>query len=206
MMNSSDRIVLDALKAQVKYSEQDWALIEDAVEKAGGIINVDGVARTMLEKATQSFGGNRSAAGAYAAHVRWGQGANRGATASQHKAAREQMGITEHGNTTAKGTHETFKGDKSGPFTESKTESISGPLTRFDPSIPFHQRALPAGNAKVGDKVVVPHKGNEVGTIRKVTPKGETVEIDLVGRNGDTHTMTVHQNDYFNQPIYSRPL
>ena len=73
MMNSSDRLVLDALKAQVKYSKQDWALIEDAVEKAGGIMNVDGVARTMLEKAAkQSFGGNRSAAGRYAAGIRWG--------------------------------------------------------------------------------------------------------------------------------------
>lgn len=66
-------------------SDQEWLGVIGEVRKAGGIRNVDGYARFVLEQATQqivlekaaqakqSFGGNRSAAGAYAANQRWGR-------------------------------------------------------------------------------------------------------------------------------------
>lgn len=66
-------------------SEQEWLGVICEVRKAGGVRHVNGYARFVLEQATQqivlekaaqakqSFGGNRSAAGAYAANQRWGR-------------------------------------------------------------------------------------------------------------------------------------
>lgn len=73
-MRSADRIVLDALHREARnwLTPAQWQEVEDAVEKAGGVVNTTGYARSIIEKAArQSFGGNRSAAGAYAANVRW---------------------------------------------------------------------------------------------------------------------------------------
>ena len=66
-------------------TDQEWLGVIGEVRKAGGIRNVDGYARFVLEQATQqivlekaaqqakqTFGGNRSAAGQYAANQRWG--------------------------------------------------------------------------------------------------------------------------------------
>jgi hypothetical protein len=51
-----------------------YAMVIQAVEKAGSIREVtDKSVMFELVKAKQSFGGNRSAAGAYAASIRWGK-------------------------------------------------------------------------------------------------------------------------------------
>ena len=87
-MKSADRLVLDALHREARnwMTNAQWAEVVDAVEKAGGVREVQGFAREVLAKAArQSFGGNRSAAGAYAASIRWGnRGANGGASTAGH--------------------------------------------------------------------------------------------------------------------------
>ena len=75
-MQKADRLALERLRPNTDASAAEWDLLVKAVIKAGGIRNVSGYAKDLLEKAAkQSFGGNRSAAGAYAASIRWG---NRG--------------------------------------------------------------------------------------------------------------------------------
>jgi len=81
-MNEKDKNVLDAMAPALSQilTEQQIGFLHEEVEKAGGIMNTTGVARELLEKTAAaivagvgtSFGGNRSAAGAYAARVRWG--------------------------------------------------------------------------------------------------------------------------------------
>ena len=65
-----DQMVLDRLRPFADASPSDWEILVEEIAKAGSIRNLDGYALTLLEKA-KSFGGNRSAAGAYAASVRW---------------------------------------------------------------------------------------------------------------------------------------
>jgi hypothetical protein len=90
-MNQSDIIVLESLKPHM--SDFVYAMVIQAVEKAGSIREVtDKSVMFELVKAKQSFGGNRSAAGAYAASVRWGkktQTESGGATATGGGAAAE---------------------------------------------------------------------------------------------------------------------
>lgn len=78
-------------------SDQEWLSVIGEVRKAGGIRNVDGYARFVLEQATQqivlekaaqNFGGNRSAAGAYAANMRW-RGSNSGGIEAAQTQARQ---------------------------------------------------------------------------------------------------------------------
>ena len=76
-MKTSDRLVLDALHREARnwLTPAQWQEVEKAVVDAGGILAVDGFARQIIEKAArQSFGGDRSAAGRYAAGIRWGKG------------------------------------------------------------------------------------------------------------------------------------
>ena len=76
-MDKADKLVLDTLYGEARkwMTDTEWRDVVAEVEKAGGIVNVGGVARATLEKAVthMSFGGSRSAAGAYAARVRWSQ-------------------------------------------------------------------------------------------------------------------------------------
>ena len=83
-MNQRDKDVLDAMhQTLVKFlSEPEIQLLHQEVEKAGGVAKTTGYARELLEKsaaimagavASRSFGGNRSAAGQYAARMRWGR-------------------------------------------------------------------------------------------------------------------------------------
>lgn len=53
--------------------DDQWALVESEVDKAGGVREVSGFAATLLHDAITkaSFGGNRSDAGRYAAEQRW---------------------------------------------------------------------------------------------------------------------------------------
>lgn len=78
-------------------SDQEWLGVIGEVRKAGGIRNVDGYARfvleqatqqVVLEKAAQNFGGNRSAAGSYAANMRW-RGSNNGGLGAAQTQARQ---------------------------------------------------------------------------------------------------------------------
>lgn len=73
-MTPADRLVLDALHQEARnwLTPAQWQEVENEVAKAGGVVHTTGYARTIIEKAArQSFGGNRSAAGAYAANIRW---------------------------------------------------------------------------------------------------------------------------------------
>lgn len=69
--------VLDDLRAGVLWNLPDalWGQVVAEVEKAGSIRTVQGAARTVLHdaiaKAAGGFGGDRSAAGRYAAQQRW---------------------------------------------------------------------------------------------------------------------------------------
>lgn len=74
-MRLSDQIFLNGIKGEALafVNEAEWQLVEKAVSDAGSVLNTQGMARTIIEKA--SFGGNRSEAGRYAANMRWkGQG------------------------------------------------------------------------------------------------------------------------------------
>lgn len=74
-IGARDAIVLDTLRPFSDLTDEQWHLLEEEVRKGGGISEVSGTVWYALEKARQTFG-NRSAAGAYAANVRWSR--NRG--------------------------------------------------------------------------------------------------------------------------------
>lgn len=89
-MNNADRTVLNALHRNARnwMTAAEWQQVEAAVEKAGGVLKVQGWERTVLEKAAkQSFGGDRSAAGRYAAQQRWARRGGTDATAGKGGAA-----------------------------------------------------------------------------------------------------------------------
>lgn len=74
-MNLADQMLLAQLRESALQSVPDdqWNLVLGEVEKAGGVRQVQGYAKTLLHDAIAkaSFGGNRSDAGRYAANVRW---------------------------------------------------------------------------------------------------------------------------------------
>lgn len=53
-MRDGDRILLERLYLVTGLGEEDWGVVVDAVEKAGGIRNVSGNARREIEKAAQT--------------------------------------------------------------------------------------------------------------------------------------------------------
>jgi len=73
----ADAIILSTLRKTVYWDLSDdlWRTIEEEVARAGGIRQTKGGAQTIiqtgLEKAGRGFGGDRSAAGRYAAQQRW---------------------------------------------------------------------------------------------------------------------------------------
>lgn len=72
-VQKADILALERLRPFVDASEHHWNLMVDEVVKAGSIRQTTGYTAGILAKAAkQSFGGNRSAAGQYAARVRWG--------------------------------------------------------------------------------------------------------------------------------------
>jgi hypothetical protein len=72
-----DANILTALRKTVYWDMKDelWTIIEEEVAKAGGIRSTKGAVQTILltgmQKAARGFGGDRSAAGRYAAQQRW---------------------------------------------------------------------------------------------------------------------------------------
>ena len=76
-LSKGEQAVLDGLRNGVLWSMPDelWKQVVAEVEKAGSVRAVQGAARTVLhdaiQKAAQGFGGDRSAAGRYAAQQRW---------------------------------------------------------------------------------------------------------------------------------------
>ena len=107
VIETADLHVLDALHhfALEFVSEQEWIGVVSEVRKAGGIRNTEGYARLILEKATaqrQSFAGNRSAAGSYAANMRW-RGSNSGGLEAAQRQAR-QAAEERYGKAPAGGT------------------------------------------------------------------------------------------------------
>jgi hypothetical protein len=77
-MKSSDRTILTYLRKCncQHFNDSEWAMVEDAVEKAGDIRNVAGAAQTIIFDAIKKAQfSSRSEAGRYAANMRWkGQG------------------------------------------------------------------------------------------------------------------------------------
>jgi hypothetical protein len=74
-MKLADEMLLAQMRESVLQDvpEEQWNLVVDEVEKAGGVRQVQGYAKVLLHDAIvkASFGGNRSDAGRYAANVRW---------------------------------------------------------------------------------------------------------------------------------------
>jgi len=74
-MNLADQMLLAQMRESVLQDVPDdqWNLVLNEVEKAGGVRQVQGYAKTLLHDAIvkASFGGDRSEAGRYAANVRW---------------------------------------------------------------------------------------------------------------------------------------
>ena len=74
-MKLADEMLLAQMRESVLQDVPDdqWNLVIREVEKAGGVRQVEGYAKTLLHDAIQkaSFGGDRSEAGRYAANVRW---------------------------------------------------------------------------------------------------------------------------------------
>lgn len=72
-----DANILTTLRKTVLWDLSDdlWTVIEEEVAKAGGIRKTKGAVQTILQtgmrKAARGFGGDRSAAGRYAAQQRW---------------------------------------------------------------------------------------------------------------------------------------
>jgi hypothetical protein len=77
-MKLADEMLLAQMRESVLQDvpEEQWNLVVDEVEKAGGVRQVQGYTRTLIYDAITkaSFGGNRSEAGRYAANVRWQDG------------------------------------------------------------------------------------------------------------------------------------
>lgn len=98
-MKPSDRTILTYLRKCncQHFNDSEWAMVEDAVEKAGDIRNVTGTAQTIIfdaiKKATFS---SRSEAGRYAANMRWkGQGERTaGAKGRKAELAAKYPGVT----------------------------------------------------------------------------------------------------------------
>lgn len=74
-MNLADEMLLAQMRESVLQDipEEQWSLVVNEVEKAGGVRQVQGYSKVLLHNAIvkASFGGNRSEAGRYAANVRW---------------------------------------------------------------------------------------------------------------------------------------
>lgn len=74
-MRLADQMLLAQIREKVlsHIPDDQWALVESEVDKAGGVREVSGFAATLLHDAITkaSFGGNRSDAGRYAAQQRW---------------------------------------------------------------------------------------------------------------------------------------
>lgn len=76
-LSNAQRDILDHLREGVLWDlpQHDWDVVVAEVEKAGDIRNTTGTVKTILvgaiEKAARGFGGDRSAAGRYAAEQRW---------------------------------------------------------------------------------------------------------------------------------------
>ena len=79
-MKSADQLVLDALYRETHgwISNAEWLGVVKAVEEAGSIEATTGFPRDILVKAARSFGGDRSAAGRYAAQMRWSRSGGSG--------------------------------------------------------------------------------------------------------------------------------
>lgn len=80
-LSLADDMVLDSLRPMVDATDEQWSLLVQETVKAGGVKNLTGYAKDLLEKAAkQSFGGDRSAAGRYAAQARWARRGGGGGT------------------------------------------------------------------------------------------------------------------------------
>lgn len=104
VISMADKMVLKAMhdSALEVMTLPEWIGVIKEVAKAGGIRNLDGYALVALEKAKQSFGGDRSAAGRYAAQQRWSKrtGVSDGAVATKNPAgAGEAMNMEMIGKT-----------------------------------------------------------------------------------------------------------
>ena len=102
-MTPAERLFLDTIRPFANASDRDWAAIEAAVNSGIRVTALEGVAKTIVKDAIakaerQSFGGNRSAAGAYAASVRWGRtgGSTSGSTGGNISGEGGNMS-TDHG-------------------------------------------------------------------------------------------------------------
>ena len=79
LMRLADQFLLAQIRERLlsHIPDDQWKLVEEEVDKAGGVREVEGYTGVLLKDAISkaSFGGDRSAAGRYAANQRWqGQG------------------------------------------------------------------------------------------------------------------------------------
>lgn len=98
-LNEADIIVLTDLRPHADATDDQWSLVIDEVAKAGGVRQTGGYAGEVLRKSAaaiaaaataaqlggkggKSFGGNRSAAGRYAAEQRWARSRGQAAGAA----------------------------------------------------------------------------------------------------------------------------
>lgn len=90
-MNLADEMLLAQMRESLlrDVPDEQWNLVINEVEKAGGVRQVQGYSRTLIYDAIvkASFGGDRSEAGRYAANVRWqAQGSSGDSKSSGRKA------------------------------------------------------------------------------------------------------------------------
>lgn len=76
MSSAGDRLILESLRTTTlsHWSDAEWGRLTKEVERVGGVTNLEGFARDAIIEAlkkAQSFEGDRSAAGRYAANMRW---------------------------------------------------------------------------------------------------------------------------------------
>lgn len=116
-MTPAERLFLDTIRPFANATDSEWAAIESIVAGGTPVTALEGVAKTMVKDAMikaerQSFGGNRSAAGAYAASVRWGNrgGSTSGSTGGNISGEGGNMN-TDHGLKTDRPVQRTTRGE-----------------------------------------------------------------------------------------------
>jgi starvation-inducible DNA-binding protein len=189
-VQKADIIALERLRPFVDANEQQWTLMVNEVAKAGGIRQTTGYTAEMLAKAAQSFGGNRSAAGAYAASVRWGR---RGGTSTAAGPKGGVMGDSAepHRGIGARASDFPHYGDNQEMPThlEIRDKVIGGAPAEYKRVLPKTDDSFPRGIDRDGVGNYVNQRQNPVTTAGKVQA-GDRLLLQV--SEGNDHRWTAH--------------
>lgn len=206
---SADAIVLEQLRPYADATDEQWDLIVEEVAKVGGIRYLNGYAAEVLRKSAaviaatttaaqmsggkgKSFGGNRSAAGQYAARVRWGGRGQRsgGSQASNGKDDKPSMAVGSMSDQILGDIGSSVKGDlgnggvdmRLDPKWHNSKKMFVGDLFGAQRQIEA-RTVVAAGELKRGAVIVFHNPNTRVASMGIVT-------VHKVERRGDSVTVT----------------